>query len=186
MNKIIAAFTMATVLLLQGCAEETVEVTCTIENLLVNGDFENVPSGWAELQSVIGAYGNPAPSSTGANYARFLNDQSNARYRISQIVHIPDGIANLYFSGYRDFISVDPEAGSDTLTIRLTPNGGSEEIVDVLDNLDTTTGWVGFSYGLSQNYAGQNITVEIEAESDALAASTFYLDDLALEAETCL
>lgn len=186
MNKIILTLAIGASILLQGCAEDD-PIVCTTQNILLDGDFEDVTSGWTEFPGtgvVIGAYGNPAPNSAGSKYARFL-DQNSVTHRISQVVYIPYDTKSLTLSGYRDFLSADIDANADTLSITIYSGLGSSENVDVLNNLDTTSDWVGFSYGLLSNYAGQTITVEIEAISDIADVSTFYLDDLSLDAESC-
>ncbi|PDW03707.1 trypsin-like serine protease [Candidatus Viridilinea mediisalina] len=151
---------------------------------LNNGDFEQGPNGaWSEYSSVLGATGSlivserelertlPVPPRSG-NYIAWLGGLHNETARLAQSVTVAQH-SSLHFY-YRIFS--EDFCGYDRA--RLLINGTAVWNMDLCEET-LTQAWVRGEVSLAA-YAGQNVTIMFEVQTDNSLFSSFYLDDVAL------
>lgn len=148
--------------------------------LLVNGSFEAVQTGWTELsvggQSLI-TRDNPRSGAWGA----YLGGLDAADDRLSQLVALPPG-AGLTLRFWWSLETTESGAASDRMTVTLrTPAGAA---VADLFNVDSTAQanlWDEATLDLSA-YAGATVSLEFVAHTDAVNTTSFFVDDVSLAA----
>jgi len=139
---------------------------------LVNPGFESGAASWTASSGVINT--DSAHSRTGTGYS-WLNGYGQAHTdTLSQVVAIPAGCsASLTY-----YLYISSSEGTTTAydKLTLTANGTT---VQTFSNVNKGTGYVARTVSLS-GYAGQSITLKWTGTEDSSLATSFYIDDTAL------
>ena len=139
---------------------------------LVNPGFESGAASWTASSGVINT--DSAHSRTGTGYS-WLDGYGQAHTdTLSQVVAIPAGCsASLTY-----YLYISSSEGTTTAydKLTLTANGTS---VQTFSNVNKGTGYVTRTVSLS-GYAGQSITLKWTGTEDSSLATSFYIDDTAL------
>ena len=148
-----------------------------------NGDFENGSTGWTEY-STHGWDIIVDPSEVGitphsGTYAAWLGGEFDDISYIEQQITIPGGTPYLV---YWHWIASEDECGYDIG--RVMVNNVEVDSYD-LCNSTSTSGWVTHSVNLSA-YIGQNVMLQIRAETDFILNSNLFVDDVSLQASAPL
>jgi hypothetical protein len=146
---------------------------------LVNCDFESGPSGWTEYSShgydVIVSSDKVVVNTHSGNYLAWLGGIDDEQSYIRQQVTISAGAPYLV---YWHWIASEDACGFDFGGVLV--NGSAVEVYDLCSS-SSTGGWVKHSVNLSA-YAGQSVTLQIRAETDAVLNSNLFVDDVSLQA----
>ena len=147
---------------------------------LENGDFEQGSGvAWEELSSngwPLILHINDLPESVathGGEWAVWLGGDLEEESTITQQVTVPAGSSTLRFWHW---ISSEDTCGYDFGRVLIGNNVVSEIDLCAANN---STGWVPFSVDLS-TYAGQTVTLRLQADTDSLQNSSLFLDDVSL------
>ena len=167
-------------------------VNCTTTNLLMNGDFENSFDGSWTLD-VVGTIRTSAEAYSGNYVAYFLGSNSSApnatlNPRIEQNVLLPSVASALYLTGYYRVSTEESTTDgiqADTLDLIRIQNNNHYPITRFSDEDDTQGVWNPFAFPVQYLSLGSPATIRIEAGGDYQFITTFELDLLSLEAETC-
>ena len=148
--------------------------------LITNGGFDAGATGWTQYSSagstLIGAY---CPG-TRTNCAWF-GAKNNTEDRLSQKITIPAGVsARLSF--WWTLETDELGTAADTFRVNLlNSTGGLIRTLATFDNstLDEYT-WDNPVFDIS-SYAGQTVQVQFVGKTDAINASSFWLDDVSVQ-----
>ena len=161
-------------------ATPTPTSTPTVQpGLIVNGDFEQGPSvGWQEYSAQgyplilnSGFPGTVAPHS--GQYAVWLGGADDEISYVRQTVTIPAGASILSFWAW---IASEDSCGWDFGGVIV--NAAVANQFDLCEGT-STGGWARRTVNLGA-YAGQNVALQIRAETDESANSNLFVDDVAL------
>ncbi|MCL2733345.1 MAG: putative Ig domain-containing protein [Actinomycetia bacterium] len=148
---------------------------CTASQLLTNPGFESGNTGWTTSSGVIDN-STGAPAHTGS-YKAWLDGYGTTHTdTLSQSVTIPATCtsANLTFYVYISTQETSTTTAYDTLKL----TAGSSTLA-TYSNLNHTTGYVQKSINLS-SYIGQTVTLKFTGSEDSLYATSFLIDDTAV------
>lgn len=170
--------------------------TATWQNLLTNASFDLGPSGWMENSGggypIVSASAQlPIPTHSG-NYAAWTGGYDNAYDQVFQSVTIPADATSLRWSGYGCFAS-EEAPGSGVYDVAgvglLNPAGTVLETLYTWSNLNAPSAssctWTSYSQIASNAYAGQTVTLLVEAVTDSTLGTSFFFDTFVLEALAC-
>ena len=155
---------------------ESVTVVTSTPTSLVNGDFEDGPTGWTEFSThgwdivVQDFLGGVAPHS--GSWAAWLGwDHDDLSY-VQQQATVPPGSPYL---SYWQWVMSQDVCGYDFAGVSV--NGST--VVDQCDlcKLENTGGWVRHTIDLS-GYAGQTVSLRIWVETDGTLSSNLFVDDV--------
>ncbi|MFF7154818.1 putative Ig domain-containing protein [Streptomyces sp. NPDC008139] len=148
---------------------------CTTAQLLTNPGFESGNTGWTTSSGVIdNSTGAPAHS---GSYKAWLNGYGTTHTdTLSQSVTIPASCTNATFTFYL-YVS-SQETSTTTAYDKLTVAAGSTTLASY-SNLNKGTGYVQRSVNLS-SYAGQTVTLKFTGTEDSSLATSFLIDDAAV------
>ena len=146
---------------------------------LVNADFEQGPgAGWQEYSLlgydlIVNDFGDNAITPHSGQWAAWLGGDDNEISYVRQTVSIPTGASILSFWAW---IGSEDSCGFDF--------GGVMVNATVADQFDlceeaSTGGWVRRTVNLGA-YTGQNVALQIRAETDSSLNSNLFVDDVAL------
>lgn len=161
-----------------------VEDDAVCPNELINGDFESGPgSGWLEQSSagaelIVTAPDLPIPPHGGA-WAAMLGGEVNRTDLMTQTLAIPQGKEPVALSFWARMDTEDASLYNEDW-LYASVNG------DVVQDLLTTSPagtWQHHTVSLT-DYAGETVSLVFYAQNDGSAPTTFYLDDVRLNACT--
>jgi len=175
---------MVDALPIDGCVPEWVQ-------LLVSPGFEDENSVWNEStngSAVIRSSGLPWMAQSGS-YAVYFLGFNYGEQKLEQSFIVPMDATAVRFRGYRCFVTNETTSSMsyDLLKIRLQAGSDVLESLASWSNLDGsgTCSWGAFEVEAGSVYAGQTISLVMEAESDVNKFTTFGLDSLVFEAFAC-
>ena len=153
-------------------------------NVVTNGGFESGSTGWTASSGVIctnsGCSGETAHS--GSGFAWLDGYGSTHTDTLSQSVSIPSGKSSASLTFY---LHVDTqETGStayDKLTVTAT-SGGTTKTLGTFSNVNAASGYALKTFNMSA-YIGKTVTVKFTGKEDSSLATSFVLDDIALNAQ---
>jgi hypothetical protein len=170
--------------------------------LLANGDFEAGPtptwgeqSGWPGIEIIVRKDNSDLLAEGVApyagNYLAWLggipdNEWDHYLVILTQDITLPSTASTLTLSGRRHVTSVDdPSDVFDVAYLEFDNEAG--DVVwqaEALTNQDTTDGWVAFesSTNVEPQFRGQKLTFVAYSNTDPQGQTSFFLDDLRLEA----
>jgi hypothetical protein len=147
---------------------------------IVNGDFENGPTGWVEYSThgwdliVTSFPGSITPRS--GSWAVWLGGDYNDISYIQQQVTVPAGSPYL---AYWHWIASEDVCGWDYGGV-IVNDTTVEDVYDLCISTNTG-GWVKHVVNLSA-YTGQSVSLQIWAETDGSLNSNLVVDDVAFQA----
>jgi hypothetical protein len=147
---------------------------------IVNGDFENGPTGWVEYSThgwdliVTSFPGSITPRS--GSWAVWLGGDYNDISYIQQQVTVPAGSPYL---AYWHWIASEDVCGWDYGGV-IVNDTTVEDVYDLCISTNTG-GWVKHVVNLSA-YTGQSVSLQIRAETDGSLNSNLVVDDVAFQA----
>jgi len=170
--------------------------------LLANADFEAGPSQtWGEDSSVPGLEiivskddSNLQAEGIAPHGGDFLgwlggipdNDWDHEFVLLQQEVTLPIDAATLTLSGYRNVKSVDGADGEYDIAFLEFDDEDGDVVwqAQAWTNLTTTDGWVPFeeSTEVASNLRGKTLTFVAYSNTDPTGKTSFFIDDLRLEA----
>lgn len=134
---------------------------------ILNGDFEAGLTGWTARKATAAS----APTHGGTGSAR-LAGGNGASDRLTQKFTVPaGGQLSLYA-----LVTGSDTTSKDKLTIKITDASGVRETVALLNSSAPHDTWQLLQADLSA-YAGQTVELRIQADTNATAPSTFFVDD---------
>ncbi|MBO0839949.1 MAG: putative Ig domain-containing protein [Sciscionella sp.] len=145
--------------------------SCSGQKLL-NPGFESGATSWTASSGVINTDGQYAHTGTG--YAWLDGYGSTHTDTLSQSVSIPSGCTATL--SYYLYIASDEGTSTAYDTLKLTANGTT---VQSFSNKDQGSGYVKRTVSLS-SYAGQTVTLKWTGSEDSALATSFLIDDTAL------
>ena len=148
---------------------------------IVNGDFEDGPTGWTEYSShswdLIMDSGFPSGVTPhGGSWAVWLGGGNNEVAYVEQQVTVPTSKPYLHYWHWID--SAEFSCGYDFARVRV--NGTPVEVYDLCMS-ENTGGWEEHVVDLSA-YGGQSVSLQLRAETDALFSSSLFIDDVSFQA----
>ncbi|MEC3997963.1 putative Ig domain-containing protein [Actinacidiphila sp. DG2A-62] len=148
---------------------------CTPAQLLGNPGFESGNTVWSASSGVIdNSTGAPAHS---GSYKAWLDGYGSTHTdTLSQSVTIPASCTSATFTFYL-YVSTD-ETTTSTAYDKLTVAAGSTTLA-TYSNLNSSSGYVQKSINLS-SYAGQTVTLKFTGTEDSSLATSFLIDDTAV------
>jgi hypothetical protein len=156
-------------------------------DLLVNGDFDLGAVSWTlggtSPRIVDGATAMLTPDS-GEFVAELGRSNSDLEW-LRETVDVPPWTAELRIDGKECIATIETAADPvDTCQVLLLRNGEVLESLRDRSNLDGAAActWAPFEAVATMPYAGQTITLELIATTDATNPTTCYLDTLTLTA----
>ena len=166
---------------------------CNTQNLLVNGNLEQGPTGgWQRYSSwgldadpVIYGCGALAHGCQGGSYAAWFGGADAQQNQLYQTVTVPTGTTSLRLTGYRWIDTEETDGPWDGLWIELYSGQNLLEGLATYSDRDATSAWTAFALPAASTHAGQAITLLLDAVTDDINVTSFYLDTLALEAVVC-
>jgi len=143
-----------------------------------NGNFESGRTDWVEFSThgwaLIMRAADLAVAPHGGTWAAWLGGGNNEFSSLQQQVTVPAGSPHL---AYWHWIISSDRCGYDFG--RVVVNGTTVDEYDLCR--DTSTGgWVMYTVDLSA-YAGQSVSLQIEAETDSSYASSLFVDDVSFQ-----
>jgi hypothetical protein len=169
--------------------------TPTWVSVLQNGSFELGTSPWRELVQGVEKPGDiirMPPSlpitAKGGDYAAWMGGMDDANDVLSQTpIQIPAGATQLRMKGHRLIATQEFfPFGFDTVSIELWSPGGTRlETLQEWSDVDSTDNWTSFQKVCGLSYAGESIVLYLHAQTDVSASTSFFFDELALEALVC-
>ncbi|WP_442785715.1 M4 family metallopeptidase [Actinacidiphila sp. DG2A-62] len=149
--------------------------TCTAAQVLTNPGFESGSTGWSASSGVIdNSTGAPAHS---GSYKAWLDGYGSTHTdTLSQSVTIPASCTSATFTFY--LYVTTKETSTSTAYDKLTVAAGSTTLA-TYSNLNSSSGYVQKSINLS-SYAGQTVTLKFTGTEDSSLATSFLVDDTAL------
>jgi hypothetical protein len=146
---------------------------------LVNGDFEDGPTGWIEYSSsgwpLILPAANLIVTPRSGNWAVWLGGDYDEISFIQQQVTVPSGSPYL---AYWHWIASEDVCGYDFGGVLI-----NSTVVDQYDLCSSanTGGWTKHVVNLSA-YTGQSVSLQIRAETDSSYNSNLFVDDVSFQA----
>lgn len=169
--------------------------TPTWVNVLKNGSFELGTSPWKEFVQGADKPGDiirMPPSlpitAKGGDYAAWLGGMDDANDELYQtMTTIPAGATQLRIQGYRLIATAEFfPFGFDTVSVELRSQSGALlETLAEWSDVDTTDNWKSFQGDCGSPYAGQSVVLYLHATTDPSASTSFFFDELAVEALIC-
>ncbi|MBV1776418.1 PKD domain-containing protein [Burkholderiaceae bacterium DAT-1] len=154
-----------------------------VTQLLVNPGFESGASGWTQSStSIIGAATSKAPAH-GGTYSAILDGYGSTHTdTLSQTVSIPAGktSATLTFWLYIATSETTTSSAYDKLTLTGV-SGGTTTTLGTYSNLNKGA-YKQYSINLN-SYIGKTVTLTFTGKEDTTLATSFVLDDLALNVQ---
>ncbi|WP_433892829.1 M4 family metallopeptidase [Streptomyces sp. CA-111067] len=148
--------------------------TCTAAQVLTNPGFESGAAGWTQSSGVIDNSAD-APAHAGS-YKAWLDGYGTTHTdTLSQSVTIPATCTSASFTFY---LYISSQETSSTAYDKLTVQAGSSTVASY-SNANKGTGYVQRSVNLS-SYAGQTVTLKFTGTEDSSLATSFLIDDTAL------
>jgi hypothetical protein len=153
------------------------------QSIIVNGGFEDGPTGWTEYSShgwaLIFSSADLPVTPHGGDWGLWLGGGDDEVAYVEQQVDLPPGELELT---YWRWIASDDSCGYDFGTVRV--NGTIVQQFN-LCNAENTQGWQPAQVDLTP-YAGQTAMIQFRAETDVSAVSNLYIDDVVLESHGAL
>jgi hypothetical protein len=167
--------------------------SCLVD-LLVNGNFDvSTDAGWSESLAggmIVAGSSSNLPGEIDAYSAPNLGwlGRLGGSDSLRQDVEVPSATRRLVLRGRRwiDSREAPSSSASDSVKISLLETDG--DLIEVLksyDDGDETSGWVSFSATADRAHAGKTLRVELSSRNDDEVRTSFFFDDLVLEAATC-
>ncbi|MFI0719198.1 putative Ig domain-containing protein [Streptomyces sp. NPDC021224] len=150
--------------------------TCTAGQLLANPGFESGSTGWTSSSGVIDS-STDAPAHSGSYKAWFDGYGSTHTDTLSQSVTIPASCSTANLSFY---LYVSSDEGTSTAYDKFTVTANGTTVASY-SNVNQGTGYVQHSVSLS-SYVGKTVTLKFTGAEDSTLATSFLLDDTALNA----
>lgn len=157
--------------------------------LLRNGGFESGQVDWVEIGvDILTNRSDPylAVAPYSGDWLAWLGGRQNAADTVYQTFSVPTGLGSARLR-YSTYMSTAETGGVyDRMYVRLRSSGGG--LVQELDYLDNTftlpNRWVAreISIPAISAYQGQSLRVSFEATTDASLTTSFYIDQVSLEA----
>jgi hypothetical protein len=172
---------------------------CTVGtyDILVNGNFEQMGTGWTAMPYTSGdPLINTSAASGGVDaqsptYRAWLggtaSSSGTATDTLYQDIAIPASTTALKFDGYYWVGTQEFTSGVyDNATVELvTTSGTSIQSIKTFDDDHTTTAWTAFSKTITANVAGQTVRLRLTSNNDDLYPTNFYFDTFQLSATYC-
>ena len=146
---------------------------------IVNGNFESGSTGWTEFSThgwdiIVTNFPGTITARSGSYAAWLGGDFDDISYVQQQVTISPSTPYLIYYH----WIASEDTCGWDFGGVLV--NGAPVDVYDLCDSEDTG-GWVKHSVNLSA-FAGQLVTIQIRAETDASLNSNLLIDDVSLQA----
>ncbi|MCJ7535681.1 MAG: immune inhibitor A, partial [Anaerolineales bacterium] len=147
---------------------------------ILNGNFEAGHSSWIEYSAnVWPLIVSSAPvTAHGGSWLTWLGGGDNETSRLSQSVLIPPGLSILHYWYWSS--SVETVCTYDYFRLKVN---GSSQLTTGLCTASNTGAWVERAIDLSA-FAGLTVTLMFDVTTDNSKISSFFLDDVSLEATT--
>jgi hypothetical protein len=168
---------------------------CQTQSLLANGNFDQGPaSGWNRYSSwglaadpVVYPCSSLAHGCQGGSYAAWMGGDNDTDNQIWQTVTVPANTTTLRLKGQSAIDTAETGGVYDQLYIELYLSSGPTflESLATWSNLNANGGWTAFTLTAASPHAGQTIDLLVEAITDGISVTSFYLDTLVLEAVVC-
>jgi hypothetical protein len=149
--------------------------SCTAGQVLTNPGFESGSTGWTASSGVIDN-STDAPAHSGSYKAWFDGYGSTHTDTLSQSVTIPAGCTSASLTFYLYVATDEATTGTAYDTFKVT--AGSTTVASY-SNLNGGSGYVQRTVNLS-SFAGQTFTLKFTGTEDSSVATSFLLDDTAL------
>ncbi|MFI0897962.1 M4 family metallopeptidase [Streptomyces sp. NPDC020983] len=150
--------------------------TCTAGQLLANPGFESGSTGWTASTGVIDS-STDAPAHSGSYKAWFDGYGTTHTDTVSQSVTIPASCTSASLSFY---LYISSDEGTSTAYDKFTVAAGSTALA-TYSNVNQGTGYVQRTVSLTP-YIGSTITLKFTGTEDSSYATSFLLDDTAVNA----
>ncbi|MFI9047121.1 M28 family peptidase [Streptomyces sp. NPDC053427] len=149
--------------------------SCTGQQLLTNGGFENGTAPWTGDTGTIGAHSGRSAHS-GSRFAWLGGYGSSATDSLSQSVTLPSGCAKATLTYWLHIDTDETDRVTyDTFRVKV-----GNTTLTTLSNTDAATGYTQRTLDLTP-YIGQQITLTFAATEDASLQTSFVIDDAALQ-----
>ena len=153
-------------------------------NLILNPGFESGHVAWQETTVsgraiITNSAGNGFNAS---NWYALLGGANNEVAYLSQVISIPPDATSVSFSAYAKVVSSDNKtAANDSLYVGISdpPSANPPTVFYSLSNMDQAALWYHLTQDLAA-YKGKTVGVVFIAGTDAANATSFYLDDVAV------
>jgi len=154
------------------------------QSSLVNGNFESGNTGWAvssthNLTVITQSFAPNSATVHGGSWGAWLGGQNSELTSLQQEITIA---ANSPYLAYWHWIGSNDICGYDKATILINNTSIHEHNLCSTTN---TNGWVKQVVNLS-SYAGQTVTLRLQAQNDSSFNSNFFLDDVAFQGAATL
>lgn len=158
--------------------------------LILNGGFEAGQSPWQEVttpgQQLIAS----GTVHSGAAAAKLCGVDS-CNHQLYQIVQLPTSFSSLTLTYWYDIQSQDMSLTcNDSFRSAIATTAGTAITIPQKScNTSRTSGWVSKTANLTaalQPYAGTKVVVYFQGKTNASAPSTFFVDDVALNASSTI
>jgi hypothetical protein len=152
--------------------------TCASGQKIANPGFESGSASWSASAGVIGQWGSSGEPPHGGTWDAWLDGYGRTHTdTLSQTVTIPAGCSTYTLSFWLHVDSAETTTSAvDTLTVRL----GSTTLA-TYSNANKAAGYQQRSFNVA-GFAGQTVTLTFTGTENASRATSFVLDDLALNA----
>ncbi len=157
--------------------------SCTSTQLLGNPGFETGrASPWTATAGVISATSSSQPSHSGRYFAWLDGYGRTHTDALTQTVSVPSGCSNYTFSFWLHINTAETTTTTayDTMKVQVLNSSGT--VVGTLatfSNLNHASGYQQHSYSMAP-YAGQKVTLKFVGQEDSSLATSFCVDDSAL------
>jgi len=171
--------------------------TTMTKNMLRNFNFDATPAG-ADWQQTPIVAGSPIVTDEAGGIAAksgafrawmggYEQSSSTNKDVLYQDVVIPAMTTKLEFKGFYEVRTGELDSNIyDRATIELTNNGNTQlELIKALDDNGATTAWTAFNKLFTGNYSGMTVRLRFSTASDILDATSFFFEDLELNATFC-
>lgn len=148
-------------------------------DVLINGGFESGSAGWTQSSAggfdLISQY-NPRSGAWGA----YLAGYDNTDDRLRQPLPLPAGTISATLRLWWSLETEEPALANDDLTVSLlSADGTTLAELWMVDNTAPAGQWAEAVIDLT-GYAGQDVTLQLRATTNAYDLTDFYMDDLSV------
>ncbi|MGW0996033.1 hydrolase [Streptomyces sp. NPDC002523] len=156
--------------------------TCTAAQLLANPGFESGATSWTATSGVI--TNDTGEAAHAGSYKAWLNGYGTAHTdTLAQTVTIPAGCTSASLSFYLHVDTAETTTSTAYDTLKAQVLGSSGTVLSTLatySNLNAAGGYTKRSFNLA-SYAGQTVTIKFTGTEGTQLATSFVVDDTALD-----
>jgi subtilase family serine protease len=149
--------------------------TCTAAQLVANGGLESGGTSWTATAGVVSSTADGERPHTGSRYAWLNGYGVTHTDSLAQTVTVPAGCKTATLSYWLKITSADTGTiAYDKLTVK-----AGTTVLATYSNVNRTTGYVQKTFNLAA-FIGKSVAVTFTGVEDASKATSFVLDDVAL------